>query len=302
MTRATRVGLAARGTGGRFKGATPVLGRRGLMGQDGRTGIPPGRSMALLGLALALCLQAHPGVAGAAEDRGLAIMKEQERVNHGFGSEIATYRMVLVNANGDRSERLMELRLLEGTGAEGDKTLIVFKAPADINGTGLLTHQNMTGDDDQWLYLPALRRVRRIASANRSSSFVGSEFTYEDMVPLDLGKYTFKYLRDDAIGDTKVWVVESVPRSKDSAYSRTELFVNQGNHQAVRIDFYDKRGEVQKTAVFMDWSKEGGKWWRPRSIRMDNRLTKKSTLLETRQIKVDAGLSPADFAPRALEQ
>lgn len=256
--------------------------------------------IAALSWLLAVGLQ--PGPAGAAEDRGLAIVREQERINRGFGSEVVTYRMVLVNAAGDRSERVMEFRLLEGSGNEGDKTMIVFRTPADISGTALLTHQNRAGDDDQWLYLPALRRVRRIASANRASSFVGSEFTYEDMVPLDLAKYRFKYLRDDAVGDVKVWVVESVPVSRDSGYSRTELFVNTANHQTVRIDFHDRRQQLQKIARFEDWSHEDGKWWRARSVRMDNVQTKKGTLLEIQQIRVDAGLSPADFTTRALER
>jgi len=228
-------------------------------------------------------------------------MKEKERINRGFKSEVAMYRMVLITADGDRSERVMEFKLLEGLGKEGDKTLIVFTAPPDIRGTGLLTHQNKGGDDDQWLYLPALRRVRRIASANRTGSFVGSEFTYEDLVPLDLDRYAFKYLRDDAVGEAKVWVVEGTPRFKDSGYSRLELFVDRESYQTLQINFYDRRGELLKTARFEDWTKADGKWWRARLVRMENLQTRRSTALETQQVKVGAGLSAGDFTTRALE-
>jgi hypothetical protein len=249
-------------------------------------------------------LLAWTGVAGAgpAEDRGLAIMKEQDRINSGFQSEVVVYRMTLINANGDRSERTMEVRTLEGATDEGDKTMIVFKAPPDIGGTGLLTHQNRSGEDDQWLYLPALRRVKRIASSSRASSFAGSEFTYEDLTPLELAKYRYKHLRDDMVGEVPVWVVESVPQFKDSGYSRMELFVRRDNHQTVRTNFYDRKGEPMKVGRFEEWSKADGKWWRARAVRMENLQTRKSTVLETLEIRIGAGLSARDFTTRALEK
>jgi predicted RND superfamily exporter protein len=261
-----------------------------------------GASKGLPLILTALVLLPAPAGAGPADDRGLAIMTEQDRINSGFQTEITLYKMVLMNAQGDRSERIMEFRTLEGV-TEGDKTLIIFKAPPDISGTGLLTHQNRIGDDDQWLYLPALRRVKRIASANRGSSFVGSEFTYEDLTPLELNKYRHKYLRDDMVGDQPVWVVEAVPQFKDSGYSRMEMFVRKDNHQTARTNFYEKKGDqLKKIGTFEGWSKVDGKWWRARSVRMDNTQTRKSTLLETVEAKIGVSLSARDFTARALEK
>ena len=253
---------------------------------------------------IALLLVAWLTEPAAAQDqaRGLAIMREQEEANRGFQSETALVRMLLIDASEGRSERIMDVRRLEGSGDEGDKTLIVFKTPTDINGTGLLTYQNATGDDDQWLYLPALKRVRRIAAANRASSFVGSEFTYEDLVPLDLARYTFRHLRDDTHAGAPVWVVESIPRAKDSGYSRIEMLVSKDTHQTLRATFYDKRGELLKAARFEQWTRQDGKWWRPGSITMENAQTGKSTVLETQQMKVRAGLTARDFTTRALER
>jgi hypothetical protein len=146
----------------------------------------PGRRSALGSLiALAITLIALPaGIPGlgAAEDRGLTIMEDQRRINSGYRDELVLYKMVLVNSKGDRSERSLELRTLEGPEA-GDKTLLIFRDPPDVRGTTLLTHENRGGDDDQWLYLPALRRSRRIGSSNKASSFVGSELAYEDLAP-----------------------------------------------------------------------------------------------------------------------
>ena len=104
----------------------------------------------LIVLAIAL-IALPPGIPGlgAAEDRGLTIMEDQRRINSGYRDELVLYKMVLVNSKGDRSERSLELRTLEGPEA-GDKTLLIFRDPPDVRGTTLLTHENRMGDDDQY--------------------------------------------------------------------------------------------------------------------------------------------------------
>ncbi|HXH81548.1 MAG TPA: outer membrane lipoprotein-sorting protein [Candidatus Tectomicrobia bacterium] len=262
--------------------------------------------LVLVGAGVATLAITTPAVAQTAEDRGLAIMRRQEALNRGYGSEASTIRMTLVNANNDRSERMLDFRLLEGADrggqgdGPGDRTLIVFRAPADIEGTALLTHQHRDRDDDQWLYMPALRRTKRIASASRSASFVGSEFSYEDLIPLDLAKYRFRYVRDDVVDRVAVWVVEAVPRAKDSGYSRLEFDVQQDNHQTVRTRFFDRNGELLKVARYDRWSRIDGRWWRAALARMENVQTRKVTTLETLSIRLQVPTSPRDFNPRAL--
>jgi hypothetical protein len=233
-------------------------------------------------------------------DRGFVIMREQRRVNSGYVDEVIRYKMALVNANGDRSERVLEVRTLESTGGTGDRTLIVFHEPADIKGTALLTHESRDGDDDQWLYLPAVKRIRRIASSNRASSFVGSEFTYEDLTPNELTKYQYRYLRDDSVAGAAVWVIESTPRFEDSGYARRELFVRADNHQTTRINFYDKKGALIKVGTYERWFRVGGKRWRAGVLRADNVQTGKSTVLETLEARIGTGLSPRDFTTNML--
>ena len=236
----------------------------------------------------------------AAEDRGLTIMEDRRRINSGYRDELVLYKMVLVNAKGDRSERSLELRTLEGPDA-GDKTLLIFKDPPDVRGTTLLTHENRGGDDDQWLYLPALRRSRRIGSSNKSNSFVGSELAYEDLAPNEVTKHQYKYLREETLDGVPVWVIESAPRFKDSGYSRRELFVRQDDHQMARVNHYDLKGQLFKVGRWDGWWKVMDKWWRARTLRMENVQSGKSTILEVIDVKIGNGFSPADFSARALE-
>jgi outer membrane lipoprotein-sorting protein len=261
---------------------------------------PHGFAAAVLLLAALVVMPPGMSHGGVAEDRGLAIMEEQRRINSGYRDEMVLFKMSLVNAKGDRSERTLEMRTLEGPQA-GDKTLLIFNDPPDVRGTTLLTHENRVGDDDQWLYLPALRRARRIASSNRSSSFVGSELAYEDLAPNEITKHQYKYLREDTVGEVPIWVIESTPRFKDSGYSRRELFVRKDNHQMARANFFDRKGQLLKVARWDGWWKVTAKRWRARSLGVENVQSGKSTILEVLDVKIGNGYSPGDFSARALE-
>ena len=133
---------------------------------------------------LACLLAAAPAEAGngTPEEIGLAIAQEARDRIGGFGDFTARQVMVLRNRQGQESGRQLRVRVLEMPD-DGDKSLFVFDDPRDVRGTAFLVHAHRMGADDQWLYLPALRRVKRISSANRSGSFMGSEFAYEDMTP-----------------------------------------------------------------------------------------------------------------------
>ena len=123
----------------------------------------------------------------SAEVRGRAIAEEADRRDYGWGDNSSTMRMVLHNRNGDESVREMRRRALEAEEAgAGDKSVITFDTPRDVAGTSLLSHTKILDPDDQWLFLPALKRVKRISSSNKSGPFVGSEFAFEDLVSQEL--------------------------------------------------------------------------------------------------------------------
>ncbi|MFT7451618.1 MAG: hypothetical protein ACI9VN_002344, partial [Patescibacteria group bacterium] len=126
--------------------------------------------------------------AQSAEQKGLEVAKAAEAADEGFGSSIVNLKMTLKNKNGQTSERFMVTKTLELT-EDGDKSLIVFNSPKDVKGTATLTFTHKDGADDQWLFLPSIKRVKRIASNNKSGPFVGSEFAYEDLSSQEVEKY-----------------------------------------------------------------------------------------------------------------
>jgi len=121
---------------------------------------------------------------------------EADKRDNGFGDYTADMTMTLKNKQGKESTRIIRSKTLEVQG-DGDKSLSIFDTPRDVKGTAFLSFSHRTGDDEQWLYLPALKRVKRINSRNKSGSFMGSEFAYEDIASQETEKYTYKHLREE---------------------------------------------------------------------------------------------------------
>ena len=175
--------------------------------------------------AVVVCLDARQ--AARADDAspeaiGLAIAAEARARGEGFGNFAALQSMLLRNKQGRKSRRQLRIKALEVDG-DGNKTIFVFDEPRDVKGTAFLIHSHRNGDDEQWLYLPALKRVKRISSLNRSGSFMGSEFAYEDLSTQEVEKFTHRYLRDEPCGDltcTDPATVATHPR-RDAATART---------------------------------------------------------------------------------
>lgn len=240
---------------------------------------------------------------GSAEDRGRAIAEEASRRDAGFGDSVAEITMTLTSADGRVRQRRLTWRMLEVPAkAEGDKSLVVFHEPRDIEGTAFLSVTNIGEPDDQWLYLPALKRVKRIAAANRSGSFMGSEFTYEDLLSDEVEKFDYRWLRDEpcALGDC--FVLARRPRYPDSGYSRQIVWIDKGEYRTVKIDFYDLDGELQKTLTFADYRQYLGRFWRAQELTMVNYQTQKQTLLSFDDYELDTGLTDQDFDPSALDR
>ena len=125
----------------------------------------------------------------------------------------------------------------------GDRSLVVFDSPRDIKGTALLSHAQILDPDDQWLFLPALKRVKRISSTNKSGPFVGSEFAFEDFTATELNKYSYKWLRSEACGEMTCDVVERYPRYENSGYTKQIAWIDQSVYQVRQLDFYDRKHE-----------------------------------------------------------
>ena len=253
----------------------------------------------LLAAALAGLL-ALPAAAESPEQKGLAIAQEADRRNEGYGDTRATLLMVLRNRQGEESKREIRSRTLE-VKADGDKSLIVFDQPRDVAGTALLTWSHKTADDDRWLYLPALKRVKRIASSNKSGPFMGSEFAYEDLGSQEVEKYTYKWLRDEPVDGQPGFVFERYPVDRDSGYTRQVIWMDQAEYRPMKIEFYDRKQSLLKTLTFADYQQYLGKYWRPGKLDMVNHQTGKSTTLRFKDFKFRNGFKDRDFDQASLQ-
>lgn len=236
-----------------------------------------------------------------AEQRGLAIAREWDRRDTGFGDQSAGLTMVLRNRHGQESEREIRTRTLEVNG-DGDKSLVIFDRPRDVEGTAFLTFSHASGNDDQWLYLPALRRVKRIATSNKSGPFMGSEFSYEDISSQEVEEYTYRYLRDENVDGVPTHVVEQVPVDEDSGYSRMIVWRDREHLRSLKVEFYDRKGELLKTLWYEGYRQYLDRYWRADTMRMVNHQTGKSTDLGWRDYRFRTGLSDRDFDKNSLKR
>lgn len=233
--------------------------------------------------------------------KGLEIAKKIEKQDSGWKDEQVESTMILRDANGREVSRVMRARFLEQKN-KGDLSLLIFDAPLDVKGTALLTHSKKEGNDDQWIYLPALKRVKRISSSNRTGSFMGSEFSYEDISSQELERFTYKYLREEKCHEKlNCDVFERYPVDKSSGYTKQVVFADQLHSRIHRVEYYDRRSEILKALTFEDYKKFNNFWRASRWV-MNNQQNKKSTSIEWKDRKFQVGLTEADFDQRALQR
>ena len=268
-----------------------------------------GCMVALLG-AVGLAVNAAPVPADepqSAESRGLAIARDAHERKQGFESFTASQTMLLRNRQGRESRRHLRVKVLETDGqgeseGQGDRSLFVFDEPRDVRGTAFLVHSYKDGPDDQWLYLPALKRVKRINSANRSGSFMGSEFAYEDMTPPEVEQFQYLYVRDEACGELICTVVERKPLDPRSGYLRQLVWQDTEELRLWKVEYYDKRDELLKTLVVRGYERYVDRFWHASEMTMVNHLTGKSTVLSWSDYEFGAAMTPNEFLPSGLRR
>lgn len=235
------------------------------------------------------------------EEKGLAIAKERKLKDMGWQDSQAEMSMVLRNPQGNESVRNMRLQALEVQN-DGDKGLTIFDEPRDVKGTAFLNISHPTEPDDQWMYLPALKRVKRISSKNKSGPFMGSEFAFEDMSSFEVEKYTYKYLRDEKFSEQDCFVVEEVPIDENSGYTRLLVWLDKIHYRPLKIEYYDRKNSLLKTFTAYDFKLYLGKHWRPMRVEMYNEQNRKSTELLTHSLQFKTGLQDNDFDKNSLQR
>jgi len=257
------------------------------------------KKLVLLGLLLlsAGLQAAEPG----AEQRGLAIAREADRRDTGWQNQASEMRMILRNKQGDESTRRIHNKSLEVDG-DGDKALIVFDHPRDVKGTAFLSFTHATRPDDQWLYLPALKRVKRISSRNKSGPFMGSEFAFEDISSQEVEKYRYHYLRDETLDGHDSFVIERYPEYEHSGYTRQIVWLDKTMYQPLKIEFYDRKNVLLKTLSYRGYRHYLNQYWRPDEMFMVNHQTGKSTTLKWSNYRFATGLTNRDFDQSSLKR
>lgn len=236
------------------------------------------------------------------EDKGLEIARQADKRDSGFQDYTADMTMKLINKDGRESIRELRNKVLEVQG-DGDKSLAIFDSPKDVKGTAFLTHSHKIGDDDQWLYLPALKRVKRISSRNKSGSFMGSEFTYEDIASQEVEKYTYKWIRDEIYDGKDCFVIERHPVDKNnSGYTRQTVWIDKAEYRERKVEYYDRKNSHLKTLTIKAYQQYLGKYWRADEMNMVNHQNGKSTLLVWSNDKFRVGLKDRDFSKTGLKR
>ena len=255
----------------------------------------------LASLAVTLVCLAAPGWAETAAEKGLRIATKSADTESGVRDMSADGEMILYSARGATSTRRFENRTVENADNRGSRSLLVFDWPGDIRNTALLTHSFDTAKDDQWLYLPAVRKVRRISSSGRSGSFVGSEFAYEDMLDQDVNEFSHLWIRAEPCPNAPGTcdVIDRTPKSS-SSYSLQRVWIDQRDARVRTVQYFDRRGAHLKTLRVSGYRKYNGAYWRPGVMDMTNHLTNKRTELKWTNYRFDQNVNATEFTPNAL--
>jgi len=235
------------------------------------------------------------------EEKGLHIASRAKQHDMGWGDSQSEIEMILRNKYGQESRRVIRNKNLEVEG-DGDKSLVIFDEPRDVKGAAFLNFSHPVGADDQWLYLPALKRIKRISSRNKSSPFMGSEFAYEDMSSFEVEKYTYKFLREEKVDGRDCYVSEYYPVDKYSGYPRQIVWLDKVMNQPIKTEFYDRRNSLLKTLVNSEYALYEDKYWRPDRMEMTNHLNGKSTILVFKNYRFRTGLNDRNFNQNSLKR
>ena len=210
----------------------------------------------------------------------------------------AELTMTLLNKQGE--QRLRELKQYIKREGETEKKIMFFLAPADVKGTSFM-NWSYGGDkeDDQWIYLPTLKRTKRISSGSKSDYFMGSDFTYDDLGDRHPNEDNHKLLRSESIGGKEFYVVESTPKEANYMYSKTITWVMKDNFLGMRREFYDTKGKLLKTLTILKFEKING-FWTILKTEMHNVQKNHKTIMELSNVKINQGVSASKFTERSM--
>jgi hypothetical protein len=235
------------------------------------------------------------------EEKGMAISLEMDFRLDGIGDWSVDEVLVITNARGEEKRREFRLKVL-GVPGEGDKFLAIFDKPADVKGVAQLIISHKDKVDESWVYVPALRRVKRISSQNKGGSFLGSEFINEDLIRGEAEKYKYKWLRDEVYEDEMCYVIERYPDLEYSNYSKWVSWIDHSEFRVRKTEYYDKKGLLVKTIKSIGYKLYLDDFWFVDEYKIVNHQTGKSSSFLYEKYYFRTGLKDRDFSVNALKR
>jgi hypothetical protein len=228
------------------------------------------------------------------------VAKVTESNSWGLGGAEVKAKVVVTDPTGHARALAFDARSRQYAPPLG-KSLITFQAPADVAGMKFLQIQNTNSDDERFLYLPELKRSRRIAASNRSDSFMGTDFSYADIDQRDLRQSTSVLKADEAIGKFDTYHLSVTPQNGDAVYSRIEIWVRKDNFVPLKSVMFDKKSKPVKTLLTKEIQRRAGRWFVTGS-RMNDMATGRSTELVLEKIERRDDIPLDTFSVRSIEK
>jgi len=217
----------------------------------------------------------------------------------GYESSFAKSTMILKNAQGVENVRKLEMKKVETD--EGDKSLLTFLYPDDLKGTKFLNYEKIGGDDKQWLYLPSLKRIKRISSRNKSGSFMASEFSYEDISAINYKNYSYQGdAKEVELEGVACYQIERTPIDPNSGYSKQIVWIDKSTMLVKHGEYYDKQNRLLKKIDFTKYNKIDDVW-RVVTINIENVQNQKSSSLTIDEEKIHTNIKSSELSKRALK-
>ena len=221
-----------------------------------------------------------------------------DKNNEGYVDSSSSMTMQLINKKVDIVERKLAFKRLE-VPEDVDKSIAVFESPRDVKGVAILSYAHKVKSDDQWLYLPALKRVKRIASKNKSGPFLGSEFSFEDFSFQEVEKYDYTFIGEETCSNLMCLVIERHPLDPYSGYTKQLVWIDKENYLVQKIHHYDRKSFHLKTQTFEEYKLYEGFFWQPHKIKMMNHQNGKSSILKLQDIKLNSDFTDKDFSQKS---
>ena len=253
-------------------------------------------------VALAGLLAVLAGDAVAQAPTALAIMQKNRELHQAKDEEEAMAVKIVDKRGAVKQRRLVRYTITAPTGLS--RVLVRFVAPRDIANTGLLIWEARDGDDDQWLYLPGAKKVKRIAASGKKNRFLGTDFAYEDLRPEALAAYRYESVGSETVEGQDCWVIDAFPATErqaaDSGYSKRRLWVRKDTTQIVKREYYDTKGRLEKVQTDRKLVHLQGPLWRADEIEMHDVQSDGRTVLTLERRALDTGLKESFFTETEL--